>query len=224
MLTTDHTCPRRWRRPAAVALLTLFFLALFSFPASAPSLTALMGSRGADAAQVHTVSPGESLWLIAQRYGTTVGALREANGLGGDLIRPGQRLTIPQSASTAWAAPLLTPAEMDLLARLVRAEAEDQPYAGKVAVAAVVLNRTRSSLFPNGVWAVVYEPYQFEPVMNGQINLPARPTDRQAVADALSGWDPSYGALYFFNPAKTANAFLWSRPVTVTIGDHRFTR
>lgn len=224
MLTTDYLCRRRWRRPAAVALLMVFFLAVFSFPVNAPSWQALLGSRGADAAQTHTVSPGESLWLIAQMYGTTVSALRDTNGLRGDLIRPGQRLTIPQFESTAWAASLVTPAEMDLLARLVRAEAEDQPYAGKVAVAAVVLNRTRSNLFPNGVGAVVYEPYQFEPVLNGQINLPARPTDRQAVADALSGWDPSYGALYFFNPTKTSNAFLRARPVTVTIGDHRFTR
>src|SRR5690606_23633191 len=118
---------------------------------------------------------GESLWLIAQMYGTTVSALREANGLWGDLIRPGQRLTIPQYESTAWAAPLVTPAEKELLARLVRAEAEDQPYAGKVAVASVVLNRTRSNLFPNGIWAVIYEPYQFEPVMNGHINRPAGP-------------------------------------------------
>lgn len=117
----------------------------------------------------------------------------------------------------------LSPQEQELLARLVRAEAEGEPYAGKVAVAAVVLNRLEHPDFPNSVPEIVYQYRQFEPVLDGTINIPARPEDRAAVRDALAGWDPSDGALYFFNPSKTPNAFVWSRPPIKMIGNHRFT-
>lgn len=167
----------------------------------------------------HRVSPGESLWLIATRYGVTVDAVRRANGLTGDEIYPGQILTVPTTRVGT-----LSPAEIDLLARMVHAEAEGEPYIGQVAVAAVILNRLASPLFPNTVYGVLYERYQFEPVQNGRINRPASATAYRAVQDALNGWDPSYGALYFFNPSKVTNRFLWSRPHTVTIGNHRFAR
>lgn len=167
----------------------------------------------------HRVSPGESLWLIANRYGTTVDALRQANGLSGTAIYAGQVLYVPVAGSRR-----LSAEDFDLLARMVHAEAEGEPYAGQVAVAAVILNRLDSPLFPDTVRGVIYQPYQFEPVLNGRINLPAGPLAYRAVQDALNGWDPSYGALYFFNPGKTRNAFLWSRPHTVTIGNHRFAR
>src|SRR5690606_18053188 len=118
-----------------------------------------------------------------------------------------------EAATGQAGATTLSAEEEELLARLVRAEAEGEPYAGKVAVAAVVLNRLEHPDFPDTVTGIVYQPAQFEPVLNGTINKPARPVDRNAVRDALRGWDPSDGALYFFNPAKTGNAFVWSRPV-----------
>lgn len=224
MLAQVHLFRRGWLRAAAVALVTVLFLALPPFYANF-SLKNASFQPPAAAAQVHTVKPGESIWLISRQYGVTMDALQRANGLHQTTIWPGQQLTIPGSAAGAavQAGSWLTPAETDLMARLVRAEAEDQPYAGKVAVAAVVLNRMRSGIFPNDVRAVIYEPYQFEPVLNGAINLPARSEDRQAVMDALAGWDPSNGALFFFNPAKVTNQFLWARPATVVIGGHRFT-
>ncbi|MEW6308272.1 MAG: cell wall hydrolase [Bacillota bacterium] len=117
----------------------------------------------------------------------------------------------------------LTAAELDLLARLIRAEAQGEPYAGKVAVAAVVLNRMESRLFPKTVRGVIYQRRQFEPVDNGTINRKADALSVRAAQDALRGDDPSRGALYFFNPAKTRNRFLWARRVTVIIGRHRFT-
>nr|MBO2507168.1 peptidoglycan-binding protein [Bacillota bacterium] len=172
----------------------------------------------AAAAVQHRVVRGESLWLIANRYNTSVAALQQANGLSGTEIYPGQILVIPNARRA------LSAADFDLLARMVHAEAEGEPYAGQVAVAAVILNRLDSPLFPDTVRGVIYQPYQFEPVLNGRINLPAGPLAYRAVQDALNGWDPSYGALYFFNPGKTRNAFLWSRPHTVTIGNHRFAR
>ncbi|HEX6988244.1 MAG TPA: cell wall hydrolase [Bacillota bacterium] len=167
----------------------------------------------------HRVRAGESLWLIAHRYGTTVAALRQANGLTGSAIHPGQVLSVPLSGATAFSG-----ADLDLLARLVQAEAGGEPYAGQVAVAAVILNRLEHPLFPDTIPAVIYQPQQFEPVDNGWINLPAGAVAYRAVLDAVNGWDPSYGALYFFNPNKVTNAFLWSRPHTVTIGNHRFAR
>lgn len=175
-------------------------------------------------AQTHVVSHGESLWTIANRYGISVEQVRQANGIYGTIIYPGQRLYIPETVNATAAGVAVTNDDLDWLAKLVWSEAEAEPYAGKVAAAAVVLNRVKSPLFPNTVRGVIFEPGQFEPVMNGHIYRPAPAVAYQAARDALSGWDPSYGAIYFFNPSKVTNAFLWARPLTVVIGNHRFTR
>ena len=111
---------------------------------------------------------------------------------------------------------------LDLLARLVHGEARGEPYTGKVAVAAVVLNRVKSSSFPNTVAGVIYQKGAFDAVSDGQINMSPDSTSRKAAQDALNGWDPSYGAIYYFNPNTATNKWIWSRPMTVTIGNHRF--
>ncbi len=112
--------------------------------------------------------------------------------------------------------------DLNLLARLVYGEARGEPYSGQVAVAAVVLNRVRSSSFPNTVSGVIYQRGAFDVVSDGQINLTPNDTARKAAQDALNGWDPSYGAIYYFNPSTATNKWIWSRPMTVTIGRHRF--
>ena len=114
--------------------------------------------------------------------------------------------------------------DIELLARLVNAEAKGEPYKGQVAVAAVVLNRIKSSSFPNSIPDVIYEPRAFSPVANGQIRNPASSSAIRATQEALNGTDPAYGALFFFNPAKTNNAFVWSRPQIIQIGKHIFAR
>lgn len=114
--------------------------------------------------------------------------------------------------------------DLDILAHLVQAEAGDEPYAGKVAVAAVVINRIQSGRFPRSVYGVVFEQDAFEAISNGWYWNPPSASAYRAVRDALRGWDPSGGALFFFNPAKTANAFVWSRPAILRIGNHLFTR
>lgn len=119
---------------------------------------------------------------------------------------------------------LISPMDVDLLARLVRAEAEAEPYEGQVAVAAVVLNRLRSPLFPSTVRGVVYEARQFETVSNGRINQPAGEVHVQAARDALSGIDPTDGALFFFNPSGTRNAFMHGLTPSIRIGGHVFSR
>jgi spore germination cell wall hydrolase CwlJ-like protein len=145
--------------------------------------------------------------------------------------------TSPQAAPSAVAAPpapkaqsafRFTPAELDLFARLVHSEASGEPFEGQVAVAASVLNRIRSPLYPNTLSAVINQVvnghYQYSPVLDGRINQPANESARRAVQEALSGRDPSRGALGFYNPRKTSNQWVRSRPVTVTLGQHVFFR
>ena len=93
---------------------------------------------------------------------------------------------------------------------------------GQVAVAAVVLNRVKSSSFPNTVAGVIYQSGAFSVVNDGQINLTPNQTARNAAQDAMNGWDPTGGAIYYFNPNTATSSWIWSRPVTVTIGNHRF--
>lgn len=112
--------------------------------------------------------------------------------------------------------------DLMLLARLINGEARGEPYAGQVAVGAVVINRTRDSRFPSSVAGVIYQPGAFTATVDGQIDANLEQTSINAARDALNGWDPSGGAIYYFNPAKTTNAWIWSRPLIKIIGNHRF--
>lgn len=112
--------------------------------------------------------------------------------------------------------------DLYLLARVVYGEARGEPYAGKVAVAAVVLNRVASSRFPNTIPGVVYQPGAFTCVSDGQINLTPDDDAIRAARDALNGWDPSGGALYYYNPNTAQSAWIWSRPIIAVIGGHNF--
>jgi N-acetylmuramoyl-L-alanine amidase len=112
--------------------------------------------------------------------------------------------------------------DLNLLSRLVYGEARGEPYSGQVAVAAVVLNRVRNSSFPNTISGVIYQKGAFDVVSDGQINLTPNDTAKKAAQDALNGWDPTNGAIYYFNPSTATNKWIWSRPMTVTIGKHRF--
>ena len=112
--------------------------------------------------------------------------------------------------------------DINLLSRIIYSESRGEPYAGQVAVGAVVLNRVKSSSFPNSIAGVIYQSGAFDAVSDGQINLTPNSTAKKAAQDALNGWDPSYGAIYYFNPSTSTNKWIWSRPITVTIGKHRF--
>jgi len=109
-----------------------------------------------------------------------------------------------------------------LLARTIHGEARGEPYVGKVAVAAIVLNRTRSQSFPNTVSGVVYQPLAFTAVADGQINLTPNKDSIKAARDALNGWDPTYGCLYYWNPVTATSKWIWSRKVMLKIGKHWF--
>ena len=112
--------------------------------------------------------------------------------------------------------------DVNLLSRLIYGEARGEPYTGQVAVGAVVLNRVKNSSFPNTIAGVIYQSGAFDVVSDGQINLTPNDTAKKAAQDALNGWDPTYGAIYYFNPSTATNKWIWSRPMTITIGKHRF--
>ncbi|MDD3612836.1 MAG: spore cortex-lytic enzyme [Eubacteriales bacterium] len=109
-----------------------------------------------------------------------------------------------------------------LLAKCVHGEARGEPYVGKVAIAAVVLNRVKHPSFPNTIAGVIYQPRAFTAVDDGQINLAPDAESLRAARDAMNGWDPTYGAIYYWNPATATSSWIWSRPVHITIGKHVF--
>ena len=109
-----------------------------------------------------------------------------------------------------------------LLAKLIHAEARGESYQGQVAVGAVVLNRVKSASFPNTISGVIYQSYAFTCVADGQINLEPNATAKKAAQDAMNGWDPSYGALYYYNPKVATSSWIFTRKTTVTIGNHVF--
>ena len=112
--------------------------------------------------------------------------------------------------------------DVNLLARTIHAESKGEPYEGQVAVGAVILNRVKSSKFPNTLAGVVYQPCAFEPVKRGTINEAPNEAAYKAARDAINGWDPTGGALYFWNPATSSSPWIWSRTITLRIGDHVF--
>lgn len=120
------------------------------------------------------------------------------------------------------ALPAATEANISLLARIISAEARGEPYEGQVAVGAVILNRIEHPSFPDTLSGVIFQKGAFTAVTDGQFDKPVSDSAYSAARDALNGWDPTGGCIYYYNPKKTSNKFIWSRPVVITIGDHRF--
>ncbi|WP_251859788.1 cell wall hydrolase [Clostridium sp. Marseille-Q2269] len=191
----------------------------------------------------YTVKSGDSLFLISKAHKLNLYDLRKVNNKWDNMIYPGQVLNMPGKISntlttnnkaskptTTKAANKIpatksvvsyTSSDLDLLARLITSEAQSEPYSAQVAVASVVINRIKSSKFPNNISAVINDKsdghYQFTPVKNGWINKPATETSKKATKEALYGSDPSKGALYYFDNTAT-NKWLKAKPVTVKIG------
>jgi N-acetylmuramoyl-L-alanine amidase len=180
----------------------------------------LFGGHAASAATTHTVKPGETLWNIAKQYGVPLKQLQKQNDKYTDLLFPGEKLVIPKTTISA--------SEKDLLARLVHAEAKGEPYAGKVAVATVVLNRVDHPDFPDTIRDVIYERsgghYAFTPVQNGTINQPADRESHRAVEEALAFRGLGNGSVYFYNPKTAKSKWLRSKQVTIVIGNHVFSK
>ncbi len=187
------------------------------------------GSRGSEVTQIQTKLKrwGYYNGNVDGIYGSqTLAAVKyfqRKNGLAVDGIAgPATLRAMGIYTSSSSSGSSSSSSNLNLLARVVYGEARGEPYSGQVAVAAVVLNRVKSSSFPNTISGVVYQSGAFDAVRDGQINLSPNSTAIKAAQDALNGWDPSYGAIYYFNPSTATNKWIWSRPMTVTIGRHRF--
>lgn len=177
----------------------------------------------------YTVKSGDTLYLIAQKYGLSVYSVRAANNQWNDSIYAGQVLNLPvnnQNKQTSSSTVTYNSGDLDLLARLITAEADGEPYKAKVGVGAVVMNRVKDQRFPNSIGGVIYQKdsnyYQFTPVENGWINRPASKDAKNAAYDAIHGSDPTNGALYYFDDSTT-NKWIWSKPIACRIDNMVYT-
>jgi len=193
------------------------------------------GSRGADVVDLQTklVQLGYNLGRVDGVFGPkTETALKnfqkdhglKVDGLAGtSAIKELDNLT-KQSTNSSGKAIGNKNININLLAHVVSAEARGEPFLGQVAVAAVILNRLADPAFPKTIANIIYQPGAFSSVSDGQINLPPTASSIRAAQVAVSGSDPSKGALFFFNPAKTSNKYIWSRPEITKIGHQIFTK
>ena len=218
--------PRRSREPWELAALFMANILLLMLMTHAPALAASY-SYGSTGSTVRTIQERLSDWgyytgkvdgIFGKLTRNAVVSFQRRNGLTADGIAgPATLRAIGISEASGsrdqntW-----------LLARIISAEARGEPYEGQVAVGAVVMNRVRHPSFPNTVAGVIYQSGAFTAVTDGQFDQPIADSAWRAAADALNGWDPSGGAIYYYNPAKTSNAWIRTRPVIKTIGSHIF--
>lgn len=214
----------------SIMLLVILFITILAVQNNEVLALSKYGSRGSE---VRTIQDKLKRWgyytgSVDGIYGSlTVSAVKkfqQKNGLTVDGIAGTKTLTAMgiTSGSSSSGSSSNNSSNLNLLARVIYGEARGEPYTGQVAVGAVILNRVKSSKFPNTISGVVYQSGAFDAVADGQVNLNPDSTAKKAAQDALNGWDPSYGAIYYFNPSTATNKWIWSRPLTVIIGKHRF--
>jgi N-acetylmuramoyl-L-alanine amidase len=156
-----------------------------------------------------------SLTTKAVKYFQRVNGL-SADGIVGKKTAAALGMSLGSTNSSA------SSGDVYLLARLIYGEARGEPYTGQVAIAAVALNRVRNSSFPNTISGVIYQPGAFTVVSDGQINLTPNDTATRAAKDAMNGWDPTYGCLFYYNPGTATNAWIRQKAIKLTIGKHVF--
>lgn len=215
-----------------VILILVVTLSVMLFRNGESQALSKYGSRGNEVTQIQTKLKrwGYYKGNVDGIYGSqTVAAVKHfqrKNGLSVDGIAGPKTLAamgiFSSSSGSSGGSSSSNSSDINLLSRVIYGEARGEPYSGQVAVGAVVLNRVRSSSFPNTLSGVVYQSGAFDAVSDGQINMTPDSTARKAAQDAINGWDPSYGAIYYFNPSTATNKWIWSRPLTVVIGKHRF--
>ena len=191
---------------ALTVIVMIFFIYNIFFREDSIALSKY-GSRGSEVTQIQTK---------LKRWGYYTGAV---DGIAGPNTLKAMGITSTGNSNNS---STTNSTDLNLLARLIYGEARGESYTGQVAVGAVVLNRVKSSKFPNTIAGVIYQAGAFDVVSDGQINMSPSSTAIKAAQDALNGWDPSYGAIYYFNPNTATSKWIWSRPVTVVIGNHRF--
>lgn len=212
----------------SLIIIIMFLLSYVLFFRNSSYALSKYGSRGEEVKQIQTKLKrwGYYSGSVDGIYGSqTLSAVKwfqSKNGLSVDGIAGPKTLAAMGIMTNSTTSSSNSNSDLNLLSRLVYAEARGESYTGQVAVASVVLNRVKNSSFPNSVAGVIYQQGAFSVVNDGQINLTPNQTAISAAQDAMNGWDPSYGAIYYFNPNTATSSWIWSRPVTVVIGNHRF--
>lgn len=188
-----------------------------------------MGSKGTEVTKIQTrlKNWGYYKGSVDGIYGTAtknaVIAFQKKNGLTADGIAGSATLRaigISSTGSSGYGG--YSSSDYNLLARVISAEARGEPYTGQVAVGAVVLNRVEHPSFPNTVAGVIYQPGAFSCLDNGQFNASVSDSSYRAAQDAINGWDPTNGSIYYYNPVTAQSAWIRSRPILLRIGDHVF--
>lgn len=218
----------RDKKKLILALVLVFALNILLISAfqRAEAVTYKRGSTGSVVSQIQTKLKNWGYYAYAvdgvygSRTETAVKAFQQKNGLKVDgLTGPATLAAMGIKSSSVTDS---SSGDVNLLARLISAEARGEPYNGQVAVGAVVLNRVRHPSFPGSLSGVIYQPGAFSCITDGQFNQPVSDSAVRAARDALNGVDPSGGAIYYFNPATATNKWIWSRPLLTVIGRHRF--
>ena len=216
---------KRRELTAALAALFLVSILLISLSQQAEAVAYKQGSSGSVVTKIQQTlkSAGFYTYTVDGIYGSrTTAAVKKyqkAKGLTVDGICGAQTLAAMGIRVPDASADRNTRA---LLARLISAEARGEPYVGQVAVGAVVLNRVKHPSFPNTIPGVIYQSGAFSCIADGQFDQPVADSAYRAADDALNGWDPTGGAIYYFNPSTATSAWIWSRPLILTLGKHRF--
>lgn len=222
-----------------VALVLVFLtLATLLVVLVLPRADAAVVKVGSSGAVVKTIQTKLKRWgyyngsvdgIFGAKTKAAVQSFQRKNGLTADGIvgsatakAMGVSLSGTASSSGTTSAGSISNSDLYLLSCCIYGEARGESYTGKVAVAAVILNRVKSSKFPNSISGVIYQKGAFTCVSDGQINLGTNNECTRAAQDAMNGWDPTGGALYYFNPATATSAWIWSRPQLITIGKHIF--
>ena len=202
---------------------------LISFNASDNTTVATIsqiGSSGAEVRAIQRLLKDYGLFNeeITGYYGTAteraVKRFQKANGISQTGIAGPQ--TLAAMGISIGEIPEATQANINLLARIISAEGRGETYEGQVAIGACILNRIEHPSFPDTLSGVIYQPGAFTAITDGQFNEPVADSSYRAARDAINGWDPSGGSIYYYNPDKTANAWIRTRPVIKRIGNHLF--
>lgn len=216
------------KNPKLTVTLSVILVIVLAFAMSAESLSK-MGSRGTEVRNIQTrlKNWGYYSGTVDGIYGTktrdAVKKFQKANGLTVDGIAGKatlEKIGLPTGSSSGGSG--YSSSDYYLLARLISAEARGEPYIGQVAVGAVVMNRTAHPSFPDTVAGVIYQKGAFSCLYDGQFDKPVSDSAYSAARDALNGYDPSGGAIYYFNPKTATSSWIWSRPLIKVIGNHRF--
>ena len=209
-----------------MALVVAF--SFFSFESSAPlSALSKLGSRGQEVRNIQSrlkewgYYKGGIDGIYGQNTKNAVIKFQKKNGLTADGIA-GNATLAAIGLPTSGGGSSSSSSNVNLLARIINGEARGETYEGQVAVGAVVLNRVEHPSFPNTIAGVIYQPQAFTAVDDGQINASVNASCIRAAKDALNGWDPTGGAIYYYNPKTATNKWIRSRPVITTIGKHIF--